>query len=175
MTDAHDCQTLSLRLAVPAIAGLLIGLEREQRGRDAGLRTRALIAFSSAAITVSALIVAQDQPPDRDSFPVRAVQGIAQAVWLLAGGLIFARGSNVPNMTTAASLWVSAAIGSAAAAGQFGLTLLLGTATLMVLAIVGLTERSIPQRFGNTTRRSPADTWHQDRAGPVPTTEGRDR
>ena len=175
MTDAHDWQTLSLRLGVATIAGLLIGLEREWRGRDAGLRTHALIALSSAAITISALIVAQDQPPDRDSDPLRALQGIAQAVGLIAGGLIFVRGSDVRNITTAASLWVSAAIGIAAGAGQFELTLLLGAATLLVLAIAGLTERSFPGRFGDSTIPTPSNLRGQDKAGPVPTTEGREQ
>lgn len=174
MTSAYGWETLSLRLVVATIAGLLIGLEREWRGRDAGLRTHALIALSSAAITVSALIVAHEQPPDRDSDPLRAVQGIAQAVGLIAGGLIFVRGSDVRNITTAASLWVSAAIGIAAGAGQFKLTILLGAVTLLVLAIAGLTERSFPRRFGDSPDPTPSNLRGQNKSGPSPTIEGRE-
>lgn len=174
MTSAYGWETLSLRLVVATIAGLMIGLEREWRGRDAGLRTHALIALSSAAITVSALIVAHEQPPDRDSDPLRAVQGIAQAVGLIAGGLIFVRGSDVRNITTAASLWVSAAIGIAAGAGQFKLTILLGAATLLVLAIACLTERSFPRRFGDSPDPTPSNLRGQNKSGPSPTIEGRE-
>ena len=174
MSSAYGWETLSLRLVVATIAGLLIGLEREWRGRDAGLRTHALIALSSAAITVSALIVAHEQPPDRDSDPLRAVQGIAQAVGLIAGGLIFVRGSDVRNITTAASLWVSAAIGIAAGAGQFELTILLGAVTLLVLAIAGLTERSFPRRFGDSPDPTPSNLRGQNKSGPSPTIEGRE-
>ena len=135
--------TLGTRLSVATVVGLGLGLEREWRGHDAGLRTHALIALSSAAITLSALMISADQPVDRDSDPLRAVQGIAQAVGLIAGGLIFRRGGDVRNMTTAASLWVSAAAGIAAGAGQYRLTAGLALATLIVLSLVGIAERTL--------------------------------
>ncbi len=155
MSGLDHWLTLVMRLSVAMAVGLGLGLEREWRGHDAGLRTHALIALSSAAITLSALMIAADQPVDRDSDPLRAVQGIAQAVGLIAGGLIFVRGGDVRNMTTAASLWVSAAAGIAAGAGQYRLTAGLALATLIVLSLVGVVERSLSRRMNAHTPAPP--------------------
>ena len=134
-------EAIGIRLALATLAGLLLGFEREWRGRDAGLRTHALVALSSAAITVSALLIAQDQPLERDADPLRAVQGLAQAIGFIAGGLIFVRGGDVRNMTTAASLWLSAGVGIAAGAGQIVLVVLASTMALLVLVLATAIER----------------------------------
>lgn len=141
-----DWAAVAIRLALATLVGLVIGFEREWRGHDAGLRTHALVALSSAAIMVSALLIAQEQPPGQDTDPLRAVQGLAQAIGFIAGGLIFVRGGDVRNMTTAASLWLSAAVGIAAGAGQLALVVIASTLALLVLVAVGLLERWMPQR-----------------------------
>jgi putative Mg2+ transporter-C (MgtC) family protein len=92
---AGSWQAIAVRLGLATIVGLALGFEREWRGHDAGLRTHALVALSSAAIMVSALLIVQDQPAERDSDPLRAVQGLAQAIGFIAGGLIFVRGGDV--------------------------------------------------------------------------------
>ncbi|WP_253201189.1 MgtC/SapB family protein [Sphingomonas quercus] len=138
-------ESIALRLGLATLVGLVLGLEREWRGRDAGLRTHALVALSSAAITVSALLITESQPAGR-SDPLRAVQGLAQAIGFIAGGLIFVRGGDVRNMTTAASLWLAAAVGIAAGAGQLRLVLLAAGMALAVLSLVGLAERLFPAR-----------------------------
>lgn len=139
-----DWPGIAIRLGLATLVGLLIGLEREWRGHDAGLRTHALVALSSSAITMSALLIALDQPADRDSDPLRAVQGLAQAIGFIAGGLIFVRGGDVRNMTTAASLWLSAAMGIAAGAGQIVLVALTLGIALAVLSLAGLARWLLP-------------------------------
>ncbi len=145
---AGSWQAIAVRLGLATIVGLALGFEREWRGHDAGLRTHALVALSSAAIMVSALLIVQDQPAERDSDPLRAVQGLAQAIGFIAGGLIFVRGGDVRNMTTAASLWLSAAVGIAAGAGQTVLVALVAGIALLLLSIVRLAERLLPRRSG---------------------------
>jgi putative Mg2+ transporter-C (MgtC) family protein len=90
--------------------------------------------------------MAQDQPLERDADPLRAVQGLAQAIGFFAGGLIFVRGGDVRNMTTAASLWLSAAVGIAAGAGQIVLVVLASTIALLVLILATAVERMLPKR-----------------------------
>ena len=135
-----------LRLGLASVAGILLGLDREYRGLAAGIRTHALISLSSALIMVSALLIHADfqahQSSDVD--PLRVVQGLAQAVGFVAAGAIFFAQGNVHNLTTAANLWLAAALGIAAGAGQYrlvGAGLGIG---LILLVLVRLLERFVP-------------------------------
>lgn len=141
----HDWETIILRLGLATLVGLALGFEREWRGRDAGLRTHALVALSSAMITISALSLSEDIHARGDeSDPLRVIQGLAQAIGFIAGGLIFVRGGDVRNMTTASSLWMAAAIGIAAGIGQFMLVAIASALALLLLVAVGAVERLFP-------------------------------
>ena len=96
-------------------------------------------------ITISALSLAEElRGQGGDSDPLRVVQGLAQAIGFIAGGLIFIRGGDVQNMTTAASLWMAAAIGIAAGAGQFALVVIASALALTLLAAVTIVMRLLP-------------------------------
>lgn len=137
--------SIMIRLGVATLIGLAIGLEREWQGHDAGMRTHALVSLSSAMITVSALLLSDDLfKRGTDSDPVRVVQGLAQAIGFIAGGLIFVRGDGVRNMTTAASVWMAAAVGIAAGAGQFSLVVISSIMALLVLTVVQAAKRFLP-------------------------------
>jgi putative Mg2+ transporter-C (MgtC) family protein len=147
MIATADWQAMLIRLGAATALGFLLGLEREWRGHPAGTRTHALVALSSAMITISALLLFdQLRAFGGASDPLRVVQGLAQAIGFIAGGLIFVRGGDVKNMTTAASLWMAAAVGIGAGAGQY---LLVGIAALIagILLIVDpLVKRLLPRR-----------------------------
>jgi len=85
---------------------------------------------------------------------LRAVQGLAQAIGFIAGGLIFIRGGDVRNMTTAASLWMAAAVGIAAGAGQVKLVAIATILALAVLTVIGILKRLIPSREPGSTDAS---------------------
>ncbi|MHB2211473.1 MgtC/SapB family protein [Methylobacterium sp. CM6257] len=115
-----------LRLGAATACGLVLGFERERRGKDAGIRTHALVALSSAVITTSALsLYAEVQARGGDADPLRVIQGLAQAIGFIAAGTIFVAGSDperrVKNLTTAASVWLAASAGIVAGAAQFTL------------------------------------------------------
>lgn len=150
-----DWRVIAVRLGLATLIGMALGFEREWRGHDAGLRTHALVALSSAMITVSALLIAEDmRAVGTDSDPLRAVQGLAQAIGFIAGGLIFIRGGDVRNMTTAASLWMAAAVGIAAGAGQVKLVAIATILALAVLTVIGILKRLIPSREPGSTDAS---------------------
>lgn len=136
---------LLLRLGLASGIGLLLGLDREIRGHEAGIRTHALVALSSAMIMVSSLIL-YDQlsdsgsPPD----PGRAIQGLSQAIGFIAAGLIFVKGGAVRNMTTAANIWIAAAIGIACGAGQYAVVLVGAGFAFLLLTFMKLLERILP-------------------------------
>jgi putative Mg2+ transporter-C (MgtC) family protein len=141
----HGFGELSLRIGLATFVGALLGLDRELRGHDAGLRTHALVALSSAMITVSSLLLFDDlrqygATPD----PLRVVQGLAQAIGFIAAGIIFVRHGDVLNMTTAANIWMAAAIGIVAGAGQYRLLVVGSVLAIMLLSFVRVIERWLP-------------------------------
>ena len=136
---------LLLRLGLAAFLGLLLGLDREIKGHDAGIRTHALVALSSAMIMISSLLLfAELRTEGHSPDPLRAVQGLSQAIGFIAAGIIFVHGGAVRNMTTAANIWVAAAIGIACGAGQFGLVLIGAALTVLLVSSVKLFERWLP-------------------------------
>jgi putative Mg2+ transporter-C (MgtC) family protein len=129
-----------IRLGVATLVGLVLGLDRELRGFPAGIRTHALVALSSAAVTVSALKLTETFD---SSDPLRAIQGLAQAIGFIAAGLIFAARDTVHNTTTAANLWLASALGIAAGAAHFDVVIIAAGLGLVLLVIVGLIEKRL--------------------------------
>lgn len=134
-----------VRLGVATVAGALIGVNRDLRGKPAGVRTHALVALGSALVTYGTVVFAtRDAGTDADAVS-RAIQGIVAGIGFLGGGVILKSGdrTTVYNLTTAASLWVVACLGVVAGAGQWVLVLAASMLTMLVLLAGGPLERSI--------------------------------
>lgn len=134
-----------VRLVVAAVAGGLLGLDRELRGIAAGLRTHAMASLSSAVIVVVSLalyaeLTTSAGEPATD--PLRAIQGLAQAIGFVAAGAIFFARGEVHNLTSAANIWLAAGLGIAAGAGQYVLV-----ATALVLGVVIISGIRVIERF----------------------------
>jgi putative Mg2+ transporter-C (MgtC) family protein len=131
------------------IAGSLIGLERSYHGRPAGFRTHALVCLASALLM---LITAyhQDWLPHQAAGtnttldPQRMAQGIMTGIGFLGAGVIFKEGLTVRGLTTAASIWITAAIGILFGIGFFYPAVLGTLATLGTLAAFRYIEARIP-------------------------------
>jgi putative Mg2+ transporter-C (MgtC) family protein len=131
---------LYVRLLVAALLGGAVGLEREFRDQPAGFRTHMLVSLGSclfaliSAYGVDAFLSPGD--PDVSADPTRIAAQIVSGIGFLGAGAILRYGTTVRGLTTAASLWVVAAIGMAAAFGAYLLSL--ATAALTLLALLGL-------------------------------------
>lgn len=143
-----------IRLGVAALVGILLGLDREVRGFPAGVRTHALVALSSAAVMVSALKLTEAYD---DSDPLRAIQGLAQAIGFIAAGLIFAARDTVHNTTTAANIWLASALGIAAGAAHFDVVIIATGFGIVLLVIVGLIEKRFDPARSKAGGKDPAD------------------
>ncbi|MBI2221671.1 MAG: MgtC/SapB family protein [Acidobacteria bacterium] len=128
------------RLLLAASLGALIGLEREWNQKAAGLRTNTLIAVGSALFTLMSIELA---PPDRAADPTRIASQIVTGIGFLGGGAILRTGGSVKGLTTAATIWVNAAIGVAAGAGSFRLAAVAALTTLIVLRLLLPVERVV--------------------------------
>jgi putative Mg2+ transporter-C (MgtC) family protein len=132
IADAAQATRLVLRLSIAAVLGGLLGIEREHAGKAAGIRTHMLVAMGSALfvlVSQQAGIIATDMS--------RVIQGLVAGVGFLGAGTIL-KGrdeENVKGLTTAAGIWMTAAIGMAAG---LGLEVTAVLSTLLALAIFSL-------------------------------------
>lgn len=141
--DSLGISEIVLRLAVAAVAGLAIGFEREQREAAAGLRTVALVSSGSAILVLSAIFAAPGEA-------VRMAAGVATGVGFLGAGTILRERGEVIGLTTAATVWVAAAIGIAAALGAYALAALGTALTLLVLAVLRRVDLTKVQQDART-------------------------
>ena len=139
------------RLAVACLLGGLIGLEREIHGRSAGFRTQLLVALGSALAMVVSLnfaeVYGQSTSQAIKVDPARIAYGIMSGIGFLGAGAILRYGIGVRGMTTAASLWCTAAVGLACG---FGMFIIAASATAMVilaLTLLNKIDRFIPTRL----------------------------
>lgn len=130
-----------LRLALAAVLGGAIGLEREYRHKPAGLRTNMLIALGSALFSILSVgLAAGSGSPDRVAAQV--VTGIG----FLGAGAILRSGDHIHGLTTAATIWVNAAIGMAAGLGSYTIATVAAAITLVVLALLPIMEEFAEKR-----------------------------
>lgn len=126
-----DSLELMFRFALAVGLGALVGLERESRNKIAGVRTHALVSLGAAIFATAGAFAVVDG--DRTRIAAQVASGIG---FIGAGAIVQGRGS-VSGVTTAATLWVSAALGVASAFGLYSTALAAGTATLIVVTIFG--------------------------------------
>jgi len=132
-----------VRLALAALLGGAIGLEREYSHKPAGLRTNMLIALGSALFSIlSVELGAGAGSPDRVAAQV--VTGIG----FLGAGAILRSGDHIHGLTTAATIWVNAAIGMAAGLGSYTVATVAAAITLVVLALLPWMEEFVDKRRG---------------------------
>ncbi len=129
-----------IRLGVALVVGAIIGLERETRHKPAGLRTYTLVSFGSALfILIPILLGNTERSADALS---RVIQGITAGIGFVGGGVILhaSRSQNedevrIRGLTSAAAIWVSAALGTAAGCGLWLMSLIAAVLTLVVLKL----------------------------------------
>ena len=121
---------VGIRLVLATLVAAVPGLEREQSGNPAGLRTHILVALGSAVF----MMIATGEGASVDA-NTRVMQGIATGIGFVGAGAILksARRREVHGLTTAASIWLTAALGTAVGAGQVSLPILGCLLSLLVL------------------------------------------
>lgn len=126
---------LIFRLVLAVILGGLIGLERELFKKTAGLKTFALVSLGSSLFTIISILLFQTYSviADKSPFLLTSIpSAIVSGIGFIGAGLIIFHGSHVRGITTAAGLWVSAAVGMAVG---FGFYKIAGFATLLTVVI----------------------------------------
>jgi|SRR5687768_3871601 putative Mg2+ transporter-C (MgtC) family protein len=132
-------------------AGGLIGFERSFHGRPAGFRTHTLVCVASSALMLVTLYGGQWFPAafsgNINLDPTRMAQGIMTGIGFLGAGVIFKEGLTVRGLTTAASIWITAAIGILAGIGFYFPMLVTTVLTLGTLSAFRWIESKVPSEF----------------------------
>jgi len=139
LPDAGTLTVTLVRLLTAVVLGGLLGLERERKGRAAGLKTHILVSMGSALFVLAPLQAGID-PADI----TRVMQGIVSGIGFLGAGAIIKlnRGERVEGLTTAAGIWMTSAIGMAAGMGLEIAALLTTLLALLVFATIPRLMRS---------------------------------
>jgi putative Mg2+ transporter-C (MgtC) family protein len=147
----------AVRLALALLGGAVLGWEREYRDKPAGLRTHMMVALGSAVFVVISLRLAHEMNVAAGTLqfdPLRVLQGIIGGIGFLGAGVIIRAGGKVHGLTTAASIWLSAAIGVTCGLGFYDIAGLGAALGLAVLLLVGFIE----YRFSKSRAGEDSDT-----------------
>jgi putative Mg2+ transporter-C (MgtC) family protein len=134
---------LLVRLLAAGVLAALLGWERESAHKPAGLRTHMLVGVASALFTVLGELAVRDYPGQEGGLradPIRVIQAVAIGIGFLGSGVIFVARDReeVLGLTTAASVWATAAVGIAAGLGHY---IMAGGSTLLLLIVLRFMAR----------------------------------
>jgi len=140
IADREQLARVLIRLAAAGLVGAIIGLERQRAHKPAGLRTHMLVSLGAAVFVLVPLELHVTVGEIG-----RVVQGVAAGIGFIGAGAILKRNEegDVQGLTTAAGIWLTAAVGVAIGLGGIGIALIATIMTWFILSAVGLLERRI--------------------------------
>jgi len=130
-----------LKIFLSVLCGSILGLEREIRGKSAGFRTLALICFGSTIFTICSYLLGVED--NRDRIAANIITGVG----FLGAGVIFRNNFSVSGITTAASIWIAAALGMFIGIGEFFLTGISLILAIFILFVMDYIQFWIDDRF----------------------------
>lgn len=161
-----------VRLIIAIAIGGVIGWDRQRSDKPAGLRTHMLVALGSASFTLLGFEVgAHLSPRTGEGFdPTRVLQGVIGGIGFLGAGAIIQNRGQVSGITTAASVWVSGALGAAAGVGAFvlaGISTVLALLILVIARLEGGRRASNPPPAPGAADDAPSDNVAKMPAAPA--------
>lgn len=138
LPNAEQLELVAIRLVAAALLGAVIGIQRSCAGKAAGLRTHIMVSAGSAVFVLAGSGVGMSL--DGQS---RIIQGIVTGIGFIGAGSILKleKKEEIQGLTTAAGIWMTAAVGAAIGLGGLGIALLATLLTFVVLSLVGSLER----------------------------------
>jgi len=149
--ETTELVRLTFRLTVAAIAGAIPGLQRESVGMPAGLRTHMLVSLGAAIFVMAAL-----EAGASEDATTRVIQGLATGIGFVGAGAILKSEDqrSIRGLTTAASIWLTAALGTAAGLGRVWLPAIGAVLALIVLWLLSWADSRIGPEEVNRRQRS---------------------
>jgi putative Mg2+ transporter-C (MgtC) family protein len=143
LPDARQLAHVLIRLVAATLLGAAVGAQREWAGKPAGLRTHMLVTLGTAVFVLACSAVGMSS----DALS-RVIQGVVTGIGFIGAGSILklSEEREIHGLTTAASVWMTAAVGVAVGLGALGVALLATLFTLIVLALAGLYDMRAEKR-----------------------------
>jgi putative Mg2+ transporter-C (MgtC) family protein len=143
LPDVRQTASLVTRMVIAMLLGAVIGAQRESSGKPAGLRTHMLVAMGGALFVLAPL----QSGMDLDGMS-RVIQGIVTGIGFIGGGAILKLQEQraIEGLTTAAGIWITAAVGIAAGLGRWGLAVASTILTWVTLSLIGKIEAWMNQK-----------------------------
>lgn len=138
-----DLMEFSIRIGAALLSGLFIGIEREIRNKNAGLKTNALVSLGAAVFVLISLHYRGEPYVDMTRVMGQVVTGIG----FIGAGVILHTGTTVRGLTTAATIWCSAGAGCLAAVGLYNELLVLTLLIVFVNVVFGAMDKFINRKF----------------------------
>ena len=140
LPDMRELARVTIRLLVAMLLGAIVGLERESKDKPAGLKTHMLVALGSALFVVVPLELGMPLAE-----VARIAQGVATGVGFIGAGAILklSEAREIQGLTTAATIWMTAAVGMTVGLGGLGIGVLSVALTWVILAIIGRIKKHL--------------------------------
>ncbi len=144
--DINQTLTILFRITLAVLLAFIPGIERELTGKFAGLRTHILVCLGACVFTILSIYgfkmhIAVDVIGTND--PARIAAQVITGIGFIGAGTVMRHGSNVFGITTAATLWVCAAIGMSCGCGEYVTAIIASFATLVVLISIRRLEKNV--------------------------------
>jgi putative Mg2+ transporter-C (MgtC) family protein len=151
LPEARQFWRILIRLVAAMLAGAVVGVQRERSGKPAGIRTHMLVALGAALFVMGPMEFGMLDNEDALS---RVIQGLVTGIGFLGAGAILKLEDKreIEGLTTAAGIWMTAAIGLAIGLGRFGLAALSVIFAWFVLAVIQKTEHWLDQGIANNSK-----------------------
>jgi len=133
---------LIFKLSLAAVLGMIIGIERKVHRKPAGMRTHSFVCLGAALFTVISIYIAGSNVDAS-----RIAAGVVTGIGFLAGGIIFRAEDRVKGLTTAAEIWVLAAVGVAIGVGYYFAAVMTAVIVIIVLVPLKYIEREAEEAF----------------------------
>jgi putative Mg2+ transporter-C (MgtC) family protein len=150
MDSTRQTVQILLRMVAAVVFGFLVGMQREKAGKPAGVRTHMLVSLATAIVVLACAGMGMQY--DAQS---RVIQGIVTGIGFIGAGSILklSEERDIQGLTTAAGLWLTAAIGIACGVGTLGIALIASVITVGVLALAGVIESRDEKRDAKAEKK----------------------
>ncbi len=143
LPDNTEIARIVVRLVVAAVLGGILGFQRAEAGKAAGMRTHMLVALGAAMVVLAPHLAGMSTADIS-----RIIQGTVTGIGFIGGGVILKQSDHryIEGVTTAAGIWLTATVGIVAGMGRLALGLAGALLALMILTVIGRLERKILPR-----------------------------
>ena len=142
-------QVIFLQLILALLLGMALGVQRTLSGKNAGMRTYSLVSMGCALMVIVAQTVILQYPNKINFDPLSLAGSVMQGIGFLGAGLIIFHGTKVNGLTTAAGIWISAAIGIAVGYEMYAVAIFATVMTLLVFTIVWTFESKVRKLYAH--------------------------